>query len=120
MSLLTFFAAFLTGILAAMGVGGGMILILWLTVFMGTDQITAQGTNLIFFLPIALLSVIIHNKNGYIKFREIYPAIITGIAGACLGAFTAEYLGSPLLRKIFGGFILLIGIKSLFARKEKE
>ncbi|MGN0643146.1 MAG: TSUP family transporter [Huintestinicola sp.] len=120
MTVLTFAAALLTGILASLGVGGGMILILWLTVFMHTDQISAQGINLIFFLPIALLSVIIHRKNGFVSIKELLPAILTGIPGACAGALAADYIGSPLLGKIFGGFILIIGIRSIFSGKKKD
>ena len=60
----SFIAALLTGIFASMGVGGGMILIIYLTVFGGFDQLAAQGINLIYFIPIALLSVILHSRNG--------------------------------------------------------
>ena len=53
--ILSYIAAFLTGILAAMGVGGGMILIVYLTFFVGVPQLSAQGINLIYFIPIAIL-----------------------------------------------------------------
>ena len=55
MTLLTFIAAFFTGLLASLGVGGGMVLIIWFTAVMGMSQLEAQGINLLFFLPIALL-----------------------------------------------------------------
>ena len=110
----SFVAAFFTGVLASMGVGGGMILIVYLTVFDGYSQISAQGINLIYFIPIALLSVIIHSKNKLIVWKKIIPAIVTGIIGAVIGAFLAKHFGSEILSKIFGGFILLVGIKELF------
>lgn len=111
---LSYIAAFLTGIFAAMGVGGGMILILYLTFFAGFPQLSAQGINLIYFIPIALLSVIIHTKNKLIEWKKIVPSLIAGTAFAVLGAFAADYLGSVVLGKIFGGFIIIIGIKELF------
>ncbi len=109
-----YIAAFLTGVLASLGVGGGMVLIIYLTVFGGFDQLSAQGINLIYFLPIALLSVIIHSRNGLVEWKKILPSLVTGVIFALAGAALARYIGSPLLRKIFAGFILLIGFKELF------
>lgn len=94
-----------------------MVLIIWLTAFMNTDQLRAQGINLIFFLPIALLSCILHRRNGLIKIKPLLPAIIFGVIGAASGALLAGFAGSELLRKCFSGFILLIGVKELFTAK---
>lgn len=115
MMILTWIAAFLTGLLASLGVGGGMVLIIWFTAVMGMSQLEAQGINLLFFLPIALLSVIIHRKNGLISFKELVPSIMTGILGAAAGSFAAKLIGSELLGKIFAVFILVIGVKELLS-----
>lgn len=115
-----YIAAFVAGIFASLGVGGGMILILFLTIFEGTDQIAAQGINLIYFIPIALLSIVIHKKNKLIELKKIIPAIITGVAGAIAGTYLAQYIGSPMLSKIFGGFILLIGLKEIFYKPKRR
>lgn len=111
-------AALITGFLASLGVGGGMILILYMTVWGGYSQLHAQGVNLIFFLPIALLSVIIHRKNGLIELKELVPAMITGAVSAVVGSLAAEYIGSELLGKFFAVFIIALGIRELF-RKNK-
>lgn len=104
-----------------MGVGGGMILIVYLTVFAGYSQLSAQGINLIYFIPIALLSVIIHTKNRLIEWKKIIPSLIAGTVFSVVGAYAASYIGSEILGKIFGGFIFIIGIKELFSEKpEKE
>lgn len=113
-------AAFLTGIFAAMGVGGGMILIIYLTFFAGFTQLEAQGINLVYFIPVALLSVIIHTKNKLISWKKILPALVTGTALAAAGAWAAAFIGSDMLKKIFGGFILIIGIKELLFKGEKQ
>lgn len=110
----SFIAAFFTGIFASLGVGGGMILIIYLTVFAGFDQLAAQGINLIYFIPIAALSVAIHTKNKLIEWKKIIPAIIIGAAFAALGTYAAERIGSLALKKIFAVFILFIGVKELF------
>lgn len=115
MTLLTMIAAFLTGLLASLGVGGGMVLIIWLTAVMGMSQLEAQGINLLFFLPIALMSVMIHRKNGLISFKELVPSVLSGILGAAAGSFAAKLMGSVILGKIFAVFILVIGVKELLS-----
>ena len=50
----------LSGVIASMGLGGGFVLLIWLTLHDGMPQREAQGVNLLFFLPIALISVIMH------------------------------------------------------------
>ena len=76
MNILFYISAFLTGILASMGLGGGMILILYMTLIAGMEQLTAQGVNLLFFIPIAAAALIIHTKNKLVKWKKIVPAII--------------------------------------------
>ncbi len=108
------FIAFLTGIFASMGFGGGMILIIYLTIFAGVDQLTAQGINLVFFIPIAFLSVIMHSKNKLIEWKKIVPAIICGTIGVFIGSFIATKTGPEFLSKIFAIFIIIIGFRELF------
>jgi uncharacterized membrane protein YfcA len=120
MNILSYAAALVTGVLASLGVGGGMVLIIFLTVVAGVDQLTAQGINLIYFIPIALLSVIIHTKNKMIEWRKIIPAILTGLVGAVVGALVAKAIDKDILHTIFAIFVLLIGIKELFYKEPKE
>ena len=114
MTFLTWLAAFAAGLLASMGVGGGMILIIWLTAVMRMSKIEAHGVTLINFLPIASLSVLIHRKNGLIDLKAMLPAIIAGTVGACLGAYGARLIDTGLLGKIFSVFVIFIGIKELW------
>jgi len=108
-----YFVALIAGIFASLGVGGGMVLIIYLTVFEDYSQIAAQGINLIYFIPIAILSVIIHSKNKLIEWKFITPSIICGIFGAVVGSLAALHFGSVIVRKVFALFILCIGIKEL-------
>lgn len=108
---------FLTGIAASMGLGGGFILIIWLTLFKGMAQSAAQGVNLLFFLPVALLSVIIHAKNKLIDKEILLRAVAAGVAGAALGCFLSFGLGDELLRKMFGGIVAVVGLRELFHKK---
>ena len=112
-----FLAAFAGAALSALGMGGGGILILYLTLVAGMDQLAAQGINLVFFLPVAAVALLFHAKNKLVKWRVVLPCVALGLPGVWLGAKLAEYCGSELLSKLFGGFLLVIGIKELFSKK---
>ncbi len=111
--------AFLTGIAASLGLGGGLILIVFLTIFTGMSQLTAQGINLVFFIPIAILSLIFHTKNKLVVWKKILPSILFGIIGAFIGTFLANYFGSRIVSKLFSVFVLTVGIKELFTKVKK-
>ncbi len=119
MMILTWIVALITGFLASLGVGGGMVLILYMTIIMNVDQLTAGWTNLVFFIPIALISVIIHSKNKLILWKKAIPIILIGAVGAISGVHLAKRLDSPILTKIFAVFIILIGIKELVCGLKK-
>lgn len=110
----------LSGIAASMGFGGGFILIIYLTAFSDVDQITAQGVNLLFFLPIALVSLIIHQKNRLIKWHVLLSLIPGGIAGILLGAFISSNIDVSFLQKLFAGLLIFVGFKELFHKNEKN
>ncbi len=111
--LLTGIIAFLTGITASMGLGGGFILVIYLTIFAQIPQLAAQGINLVFFLPIAAVSLVFHIKNKMIEKSVILPSVLFGVIGVLGGVWVANTLGSNGLQKIFAGFVLLIGIREL-------
>lgn len=113
-------ASFLAAILSSMGMGGGGILLLYLTVFLQTDQLQAQGINLAFFIPIAIVSLIIHQKNHLVSWKLTLWCVVGGIAGVFLGNFVAEALGSQMLKKVFGAFLLIIGVRELFFSPKKK
>ncbi len=112
--------SFLSGFIASLGLGGGMVLIIYLTIFSGMAQLEAQGINLIFFIPIALISIILHTRSKLIIWKKILPSIITGAILALLFSFIASMLGSEILSKIFSVFIIIIGIKELIKKSDKQ
>ena len=109
---------FLTGIAASMGLGGGFILIIWLTLFGGLSQTDAQGVNLLFFLPVALFSVIIHAKNKLIEWRIIPFAVLSGIVGAALGSMLSFTLTDNTLRTLFSLLIIPVSLREIFHKKK--
>lgn len=108
-------AGLLAGMAGAMGLGGGSILLLYLTLIAGTDQLAAQGINLMFFLPCALASVLFSAKTGLIAMKEALLMIAAGIPGALAGCLVAGMLGGSL-RTLFGVYMLLLGARELLRR----
>ena len=107
-------AGFLAGVFGAMGLGGGSVLMLYLTVICGEEQLKAQGINLMFFIPIALLAVIIFIIKKQISYKRLLPIIIGGVFGVVGGWYLSGVLGSRFISKIFGIFLLFLGMKELF------
>lgn len=112
--------AFLTGIFASMGLGGGMVLIIYLTVFAGFSQLVAQGINLVFFIPIAIISLVLHTKNKLVEWKKAVPAVLWGTAAVIISAWLANRIEQSLLSKAFGIFLILMGLKELFFKSEKH
>ncbi len=110
---------FITGVIASMGLGGGFVLMIWLTMFAGVEQRAAQGINLLFFLPIALVSLIIHIKGGLIDKLLLKKYIFGGIVGAILGTIAAQLIANDLLSKLFSLFLLAFGVRELISAKGK-
>lgn len=109
----------LSGICAALGIGGGFVLLIYLTAVLSTNQLEAQLMNLVFFIPIAIISLIIHIRHKLVVKKIAFKAIITGSIGAVLGVFVATVLDAKLLSKLFAFFILIIGIHQLFEKERK-
>lgn len=109
-------ASFFGAVLSALGMGGGGILLIYLTAYLGMDQLAAQGINLVFFLPVGAVALCIHAKNKLVRWRVVWPCVILGLVGVYFGSKLAMLLGSDLLSKLFGGFLLIIGVRELFAK----
>ncbi len=104
-----------------MGIGGGAILIPALVIFLGIEQHTAQAVNLLFFIPTAIVALFIHIKNKSVEIKAAGIIIICGVIGAVAGAYVATSLSSGFLKRMFGVFLLAMGIYELTrAAKNKK
>lgn len=117
--MLLFIIGLFSGVIGGMGIGGGTLLIPALVFIIGTSQHIAQGVNLASFIPTSLTAIYVHSKNKRIQFKIAFHLILTGVFGAILGSIIASYMSASLLRKLFGGFLLIMGVYELF-RKEKK
>lgn len=109
-------AGAVTGVLSGFGIGGGSLLLIYMTSFAGIEQNLAQGVNLLYFLPAAATALPAHAKNGYIEKAALLPAVLAGLAGTALAAWAATAIDVGLLRKCFGVFLLVIGVRELFQK----
>ena len=107
-----------TGVLSGFGVGGGSLLLIYMTSFADLPQNLAQGINLLYFLPAAATALPAHVKNGYVERRALIPAICAGLACSALAAWAATAMDVGLLRKCFGVFLLIIGLRELFREEQ--
>lgn len=108
-----------SGIISGMGIGGGTILIPALDIFFGVEQQIAQSINLIYFIPTAICAIIIHIKNKNVDKKIFWQIIFTAILGSIIGSLIAVKIKAEILKKIFGGFLFIIGIIELCGKKNK-
>ena len=118
--LLPFLCGLGASILSAWGVGGGTLLLLVMTLFLGVDQRTAQGINLLFFLPTAASALVCHARGGYLDKPTLKNAVPPAVAAALAGAWIATALDVELLRRPFGVYLLLSGVSLLWPQKRKK
>lgn len=106
-------AGVLSGVLGGMGMGGGTVLIPLLSIFYGVSQHVAQASNLISFIPMAVVALVIHLKNKLVDFKGVFWFIFPGLVACVLGCYVARALNAEVLRRCFGGFLLLLSIFQL-------
>lgn len=102
-----------SGIVAGMGMGGGTLLIPLLTIFLSFPQKSAQGINLLVFIPMSIIALIIHMKNKLIDFKVGVPIICSGIIFSVLGSYLASVVANRFLQKIFAIFLLIVGVSQV-------
>lgn len=104
----------MAGIVTGLGMGGGTILILLLSLFMDMEQHVAQATNLVFFIPTSLAAIMINLKQKNVNLKVATIISFFGIIGAMIGAVISENITSEKLRKYFAIFILFIAFHEVY------
>lgn len=108
------------GFLAGIGVGGGTLLILWLTLIMNVPHNIARSINLLFFLPTAVISSFFRWKQGTLELSSVLPAILGGCVSAALFSVLSQNIDISVLKKLFGGLLLIAGIRELLYKPKKQ
>ena len=109
----------LTGILSGFGVGGGSLLMLYLTMFAGVLQYAAGGINLLYFIACAPAALWSHVKNGLVERPAVLWCTLAGLPVSVAAAFLASWINVDLLRRAFGVLLLYIGVRELRAGRKK-
>ena len=113
---ITLLVGLLLGFMAGLGVGGGSLLILWLTMVAEVEPSIARVVNLLFFLCAAGGVTLLRWRKGALDLKTIHPAILAGCITAGIFSWVRYYLDTELLRKLFGILLLITGVRELFYR----
>lgn len=108
---------FLTGLLTGAGIGGGTLLLVFLTNLGGMGLRQAQGVNLLYFLLTAPPALHGHRKNGLVEGALAKKAGLAGVAAAILVTLLTAGLEVAALKKAFGLFTCAVGLRELFCKK---
>ncbi len=114
----TLIAGILSGMIGSMGMGGGGVLIIYLSLFTDISQSRAQGINLLFFLPIALISVLRYSHKKLIVWKLAVPLALFGLIGTVLGSCLCGRFDNTILAKLFGILLCVMGVSALFSRSK--
>ena len=107
------------GFLSGLGIGGGSLLMVWLTAVLGWGIREARAVNLLFFLPSAVISSVIRYRRENLRLKAVIPAILSGCILAVFGSVLSNWIDINLLKKLFGAMLILAGAKELFYRERK-
>ena len=109
------FTGIISGIVSGLGMGGGTILILIFTIFLNIEQHIAQATNLIFFIPTAIIAIYINKKQKLLDMKTGMIIGISGIFGAVIGSIISNKLDSQNLKRYFGIVLIIITIHEIYS-----
>ena len=107
------------GYLAGLGVGGGSLLMLWLTLVVSIPHPQARIINLLFFLPSALICSAFRIKKGALDLKAVLPAIITGLISAAVFSVLSRCLQLDLIKKLFGILLLFTGVREILYKNNR-
>lgn len=116
--MISYILIFLLAVCCGLGVGSAGILVSYLVVFLDMPQTDAQGYNLIFFLFASVFAVLVHMKKRKLSGIPIFLMIGGGLVGIYPGILALQILPESVLRKIFGGMLLVSGIVGLLRRSK--
>lgn len=106
------------GILSGLvGVGGGILMVPMFILFLGITQHNAQGLSLAVMLPpVTFLAVYNYHKQGEIDWKVAAVVSVMFVIGGYFGSKLALQIDQKILKKIFGGFMLIVALKLLFSK----
>jgi len=98
------------------GIGGGIVIVPAMVYLLNTNIKVAVGTSLIVIIPTAVTGSFKHQQLGNIDWRLAGTLVPLAMAGGYLGAALTQALPAVTLKKMFGGLMIVAGIRLLFAK----
>ena len=96
------------------GIGGGVVIVPALVMFMGFSQQAAQGTSLgLMLLPVGILAVMNYYQKGHIDLKVVGVMVIAFVIGGYIGSKWALVLPQETLKKIFAVILFYTGIRMM-------
>ncbi len=97
------------GVVAGLlGVGGGVLFVPGLVIFLGLGQHQAEATSLLAIVPVAIVGTLRHNRYGNVVRRDALLLGLLSVAGAAAGVALANALSGALLRDAFAALMLIV------------
>ncbi|MCL2107588.1 MAG: sulfite exporter TauE/SafE family protein [Oscillospiraceae bacterium] len=109
-------AAFAAGALGAMGMGGGGVLVIYLSLALGLPQLETQGINLLFFLPCAAISLLVNGLRGLVDWKRALLLAAGGLPATLLGIWVSGKIETKWLGWVFAALLIGLGVRELFAK----
>ena len=113
-------SAFLIAVLAGMGIGGGGLFVVYLTLILSMEQLASQGLNLMFFILSSFTSLFVHFRKRKINVKLVLLISVMGVLGSVAGSFLVHTGGGELAKKCFGIFLIAAGILSFIKSGKKQ
>jgi uncharacterized protein len=102
----------LVGVVSALfGVGGGIIMVPFMVLVLGTSQQFAEGTSLLVIIPTSLVGFVAHRRRGFGTTRHAALLGLGGVSGSFAGASIALSVSDDLLQKFFGALVIAVGLR---------
>ena len=106
------------GFLTGLGVGGGSLLMVWLTAVLGMDAMTARSINLLFYLPGAAIAILFRKRQGKIQWKNVLPPALAGCIAAAVCSQLSTAVDNSWIRKIFGVILIAAGLRELLWKEK--
>ena len=118
--LVTVLAAFAAAVLSGLGIGSAGLFVLYLTLIAGYSQPEAQALNLLFFILSAGSALLLHIRERKIPWKVVLVLIACAVPGALAGSYLVRVLDATLIRKLFGGMLVVTGVPTLLSRQKES
>lgn len=108
-----------TGVLSGLlGVGGGVVLVPMLIFILGTEQHVAQGVSMLFIIPTALSGLYHLTRCKLVNLRVAALVASGAVTGALVSANFAQYIPADDLKKLFGAFVIISGLRMILPKRK--